>query len=90
MDITKVLCIVAYACLLSKDFKEAVRSAQKAVHCYPHVSEGWVTLLAILNHCNNENKWLNKKVWLENIFKFVKGRPLTEEIKVWLTTFTIL
>lgn len=49
IELSQVLCLVSLAAFLVGDNKVALKSAQKAVHCYPHVAEGWVMLISALS-----------------------------------------
>lgn len=39
---------MSLASFLAGDHKRALLMAQKAVHCYPHIAEGWAVLISAL------------------------------------------
>lgn len=59
---------------------EALRSAQKAVHCYPNVAESWIVLVAVLSKWNTVCGNL-KNVIGEFIMRNLKCSPV---LTAWL------
>lgn len=62
MDVSEVYCIMFMALYLTGDYCEALKMAQKAVHCYPYNVKTWTALISALH--------LNKKP-TENISQYV-------------------
>ncbi|KAJ8909618.1 hypothetical protein NQ315_004980 [Exocentrus adspersus] len=62
MDVTKVLCLVSQASFLAGNDRHALILAQKAVHCYPNVAEGWVVLISSLLNAKRTDYRMNNLV----------------------------
>lgn len=58
----QVLCVVFLASFLTKDYTQALKAAQKAVHCYPDVAVSWISLISVLKILKEKfsNLWLQK------------------------------
>ncbi|CAH1115105.1 unnamed protein product [Psylliodes chrysocephalus] len=80
MDITKVLGYIALGYMLAGDLKNALVSAQKAVFCYPNLSDGWALLLSVL--VKNEKKW--SKDFISDMFAYVNDLNSSELLVNWL------
>lgn len=75
-----MLCLVSLASYLSQDYKQAKIYAQKAVYCYPNMSETWTILLYTLT-LNDKNK---KKC--EMLSRFIKNHMNpSNNLNDWLT-----
>ncbi|KAJ3638165.1 hypothetical protein MTP99_001570 [Tenebrio molitor] len=79
MDVTKVLCLVALAFFIVGDSKNALLMAQKAVHCYPDVAEGW----AIFSAAVLSAKKLRTSL-VRDILKFAENLNSSEGLSKWL------
>jgi superkiller protein 3 len=79
MDVTKVLCLVALAFFIVGDSKNALLMAQKAVHCYPDVAEGW----AIFSAAVLSAKKLRTSL-VRDILKFAENLNSSESLSKWL------
>lgn len=71
MDVTKVLCLVSLISYLICDYNNALKYAQKAIHCYPDIAEGWSALICTL--LTLEKKKLGKNV-IVNIMIDVRNK----------------
>lgn len=56
MDVTKVLCMVSLASFIIGDYKEALKSAQSALHTYPNVAESWAVFISVLLALQKEGR----------------------------------
>lgn len=48
-NLFQVLCLVSLSAFLMGDHKAALKSAQKAVHCFPDIAESWAVLISALS-----------------------------------------
>lgn len=44
----QVMCLVSLSSFLMGNYKDAIKSAQKAIHCYPNNPETWTVLISSL------------------------------------------
>ncbi|XP_018320873.1 tetratricopeptide repeat protein 37 [Agrilus planipennis] len=83
MDIKLALCIISLLCSIAGDEKQALKAAQKAVHCYPNLSECWCVLIFTL--LSNQQTTKNHKFWLKNALRSAKDLDGTSTAtKEWL------
>lgn len=67
----QVLCLVSLSSVLMGDYKEAIKNAQKAIHCYPNVSETWTVLISSLVLMRTTSKQSREKLDLQLLINFV-------------------
>ncbi|KAJ8978707.1 hypothetical protein NQ317_015955 [Molorchus minor] len=82
MDVTKVLCLIALASSFSNNDKQAIVSAQKAVHCYPNNAEGWAVLLSALINLK-EDAWVSKAL-MQSIIEHIDKLNPSGLLSAWL------
>lgn len=70
------------ALLLVKEIKRAIITAQKAIHTYPNVADGWAVLSSALQKYDN-SKWSKELILklLQSVAKFEPSKFLLEWIQ---------
>ncbi|XP_056637029.1 tetratricopeptide repeat protein 37 [Diorhabda sublineata] len=80
MDVTKVSAYISLGYLLTGDVKNVLVSAQKSIHCYPTMADGWAALLASLTQ-NKESYSLD---FISGIFNYMESLNMSELLANWL------
>ncbi|XP_017785314.1 PREDICTED: tetratricopeptide repeat protein 37 [Nicrophorus vespilloides] len=83
MDVTKVLCIVSLASLFAGDLDKGLVAAQRAIHIYPNVAEGWAVLIFALHLLK---KKMSKNFNVENLRKNVS---FSKNLSDWISNVKI-
>lgn len=84
MDISKMLCVTSLASYINGNYKEALRSAQIAIHTYPNIPDSWVMLISTLTKlCKSIN--VNEKV------SFIRDnlKP-AKQLSEWLNKLSVM
>lgn len=80
--------MVSLACFFARDFKEALRTAQTAVHCYPNMPEGWMVLISVL--CKNKMRGSNNIVFIQKVVRYVTNNlNISQRLLKWLEYIAI-
>ncbi|KAK5647507.1 hypothetical protein RI129_002399 [Pyrocoelia pectoralis] len=85
VDVAKVLCVVSLASFIAGDYHQALKSAQKAVHCYPDVAECWAVLIQSVMVLHDKNSSFSCKEWVQKSVKhFKQNLESTKLLTKWL------
>ncbi|KAG5897490.1 hypothetical protein JTB14_031114 [Gonioctena quinquepunctata] len=80
IDISKILGYVSLASLLAGDRRKAVISAQKAVHLFPNIADGWAVLASGLM---GEKSGRCSKKFVLNVFLHIERLGPSGELLEW-------
>ncbi|XP_008195456.1 superkiller complex protein 3 [Tribolium castaneum] len=76
-NVTKILCLVALSFLIVGDTAKALLMAQKAIHCYPNLAEGWAVFIAALVRSKRTNR-------VPEFLKIAQQLNPCEKLKLWM------
>ncbi|XP_023026959.2 tetratricopeptide repeat protein 37 [Leptinotarsa decemlineata] len=79
-DISKVLVFVSLASVLVGDKRKAIITAQKAVHSYPNMTDGWAVLALCLT---DPTRRKCSKTFVLNLFSHIETLNVTRELLEW-------
>lgn len=78
--------LVSLSNLLSGEGLMSLRSAQKAVHMFPYVTENWIVLIAsVLSKCLAQEN-ITEVLWLKKIITYVRRKlEASKAMTQWLS-----
>lgn len=85
MDVTKVLCLVSMISYLISDYNSALKYAQKAIHCYPDITEGWSALICTLSTL--EKKKIGKNMNVNKVIDVHHKLNCSSALSKWFKQF---
>ncbi|KAB0804312.1 hypothetical protein PPYR_01282 [Photinus pyralis] len=85
IDVKKVLCIASLASFIAGDHQQALKSAQKAIHCYPDVAECWAVFIQSVMVLQNKKSTFSHKEWLQKCVRhFKENLESSKLLSTWL------
>ncbi|KAF5303636.1 hypothetical protein FQA39_LY09883 [Lamprigera yunnana] len=77
-EISQMLCIVSLASIMDGCFSKALIYAQKAVHCYPDVSECWAVLISSIKGLKSKSDKFQKQIYLKRAIDHMNIKQMSQ------------